>query len=181
MNSTTPIAKNHICISRALFNEGMRAVENQAYKKSVKKLFCGLIVLFAIVAAWLLYTGGSLIFLLGETIFLGTLLFWLIFMLPNSRRRSKYKAMTRGTHSVPERTATFYPEYLSILANDGKETIIQYNDIINWQETKNLYILNCQNRISILLDKNGFDIGNFDAITNIPQKLSNLQVTTNTK
>lgn len=33
-----PIAENHITISRAVFDEGMRAVENKEYKKSVKKV-----------------------------------------------------------------------------------------------------------------------------------------------
>lgn len=170
MNQTTPIAKNHIHISRTLFNEGMRAVENQDYKRSVKKVTFTLIILFTIAAAWLLYTGGSLIFLLGEAVFLGALLFWLIFMLPASRRRSKYKAMMYGTNETPERTVNFYQEHLSVLTNAGKEITIQYKDIIDWKETKNLYILNCQNKVNILLDKKGFDIGNFNTIKSFINK-----------
>lgn len=164
MKPATLIAENHTRISRALFNEGMRAVENQDYRKSVKKIAIGLAVVFAAVATWLVYTGGSLIFLLGEAIFLGAILFWLMFMLPDTRRRNKYKAMTHGTDDIPERTIIFYEGYLTVTANSGKETTIPYDNIMNWQETKNLYILNCQNHVSVLLDKNGFVAGDFDSV-----------------
>lgn len=164
MNSTEPIAKNHIRISHALFNEGMRAAGSNEYKKSVKKVAFILLFIFAVAAIYVLYTGGSLFFFLGEGIFLAALLFWLMIMLPNTRRKSRYKAMARGTDSVPERTTTFYTNHLSVLTNDGQNTIIQYSDITNLQETKNLYLINLQNNISVLLDKKGFITGNFDII-----------------
>ena len=167
MTTTTQIAENHICISRSLFNEGMRAAGNKTYKRTVQKLALILLLLYLAVAAWLLYTGGSLIFLIGESVFLGALLFWLFIMLPASKWRSKYKAMAQGGNSIPKRTIRFYPDHLLVLANTGKETTISYCDIQNWQETKNLYILNCSNNISVLLDKNGFVIGNFQAIESL--------------
>ncbi len=164
MNSTEPIAKNHIRISYTLFNEGMRATENKEYKKSVKKVAFILLFIFAAAAIYILYTGGSLFFFLGEGIFLAALLFWLIIMLPNTRRKSKYKVMTNGSDGIPERTTAFYPNHLIVLTNDGQKRIIQYSDIISLQETKNLYLINLQNNISVLLDKKGFITGNFDII-----------------
>lgn len=164
MHPTNQIAENHTHISRSLFNEGMRAVESKTYKKETRKVVLILAALYAAVAAWLWYTGGSLVFLLGESIFLGALLFWLIIMLPDSRRRSKYKAMTQGADSIPERTIRFYQDQLSVTTNTKKETIISYTDISGWQETKNLYIINCKNNTHIMLDKNGFVIGDFDVI-----------------
>ena len=167
MKPAEQLAENHIRISQSLFNEGMRAVENQDYKKSIKRLAACLIIIFAAVAAWLLYTGGSLIFLLGEAVFLGALLFWLTVMLPNTKRRSKYKAMTRNSEDVPERIIIFYPKHLSVRANDGKETSISYDNIKSWQETKHLYILNCGNNTSVLLDKQGFFSGDFHTIKSL--------------
>lgn len=167
MTPPTPIAENRIRISRSLFNEGMRAVETGEYSKSIQRLILVLAVIFAAAAAWLLSVGGSLIFLLGECIFLGALLFWLVVMLPNTRRRSKYKAMMNVSNDIPERTVTFYPDYLIVKSDGGKETVIQYGDIVNWKETKNLYILNCQNHVSVLLDKNGFVIGVFDTVRSL--------------
>lgn len=167
MYTTTPIAENHICISRSLFDEGMRATESSAYKKAVKKLAFLLIGLYLAAAAWIFCTGGSPIFLLGESVFLGALLFWLIFMLPASKRRNKYKAMTQGGMFIPERTVRFYQNHLSVIANTGKETVISYNDIQEYQETQNLYILNCNNNTYVLLDKNKFVIGDFYAVKSL--------------
>ncbi|MGN0353405.1 MAG: hypothetical protein ACI4ES_17330, partial [Roseburia sp.] len=82
MKPITQIAENHITITRKLFNEGMRAVENKSYNKEIRLLALILTVLYLIVAIWLIYTGGSLFFLLGESIFLAALLFWLFIMLP---------------------------------------------------------------------------------------------------
>lgn len=164
MNKTARIAENHICVSRALFREGIHAAENKDYARSVRKIAFCIVSVFAAAAAWLLYTGGSLVFLLGEAVFLGALLFWLMFMLPNTRRHRQYKAMMHGTGCVPERTTVFYPEHLSVTANHGSETVIPYDNIINWQETKHLYILNCMNNTSILLDKHGFVCGDFHTV-----------------
>lgn len=164
MHLTTQVAENHICISRSLFDEGMRATENKSYKKTIQKLALILLVLYLGIAVWLWYTGRSLFFLLGESIFLGALLFWLMIMLPGTRRRSKYKAMIQCNNGLPKRTVIFFQNYLSVIANTGKETTIPYTDVTGWQETKNLYILNCHNNTHVLLDKNGFVTGNFYSI-----------------
>lgn len=170
MHPTTQIAENHICISRALFNEGMRAVESKAYKKAIQKTALILAALYLGVAAWLWYTGGSLFFLLGESIFLGAILFWLTVMLPGTRRRSKYMAMVQDTDRIPERTIKFYQDQLSITTDIGKVTVIPYNDVLGWKETKNLYILNCSNNICVMLDKQGFTAGDFFTVKSIFSK-----------
>ncbi|MCI9076604.1 MAG: hypothetical protein HFH10_12580 [Dorea sp.] len=53
---------------------------------------------------------------------------------------------------------------MSVTADDGKQTVISYDSIRNWQETKHLYILNCENSTSVLLDKQGFASGSFHTI-----------------
>jgi len=167
MHPTTLIAENHILISRSLFDEAMRAVGNKAYKKTVQKLAIILLILYLAAAAFIWYIKGSLLFLLGESIFLCALFFWLFVMLPGSRRRSKYKAMAQGNDNIPERCVKFYEDHLSVMTNTGKETIISYPQIQNWQETKNLYILNCSGNISVLLAKNGFVSGDFHKIRSL--------------
>lgn len=164
MCPTKQIAENRTTISHALFNEGMRAVESKTYKKSVRKFVLILATLYLAVAVYLLCTNGSLSFLLGESVFLAALLFWLLVMFPASRRRSKYKAMTPNTGSCPERTTIFHQNHLTVMTDTGKETEISYDDILNWQETKNLYILNCKNNLGILLDKKGFVAGDFQIV-----------------
>lgn len=164
---TTQIAENHIRITRSLFDEGMRKTESGTYKKAIQKMVVILFIIYLAAAIWLLYTGGSLIFLLGESIFLGALLFWLIVMLPNTRRKSKYKAMMQGGNKIPERTIKFYQNYLSVLTDTGNETLIQYKEIQDWKETKHLYILGCGNKRHVLLDKNGFVNSDFQTIKSI--------------
>ena len=164
MQPTTQIAENHISITRKLFNEGMRAVENKSYKKEIKKLILVLAILYLVVVVWLLCTNGSLLFLLGESIFLGAILFWLIVMLPDTKRRNKYKAMMQGMDNVPERTIKFYQDHLTVIANSGKVTDIPYSEITGWQETRNLYILNCSKNIHLLISKSEFTFGDFEIV-----------------
>ena len=164
MQPITPIAENHIIITEKFFNEGMRAVENKNYKKEVKLLALILTVLYLIVAVWLIYTGGSLFFLLGETIFLAALLYWLFIMLPGTKRKNKYKSMSQGMDTAPVRVIHFYQDHMSISSNSGKTTDITYQEVIGWEETRNLYIINCTKNRCVLVSKEGVISGNFDII-----------------
>lgn len=173
MHPQTLIAENRTTINQHLFNEGMRSVENSLHKKYIQKLILGLIVLYVIVVIWLLSTGGSLILLFGQTIFLAAILFWLAVLLPRTKRRNKYNAMTKNTGNLPERTIKFYANHLSVTVNSGKTTEILYNDVCEYLETKNLYILKCSDKNYLMINKSGFTLGNFDVIKphlNITQK-----------
>lgn len=72
--------------------------------------------------------------------------------------------MRSGTSNIPKRVTTFYPNYLSITADNQKKTLISYDDILSLQETQHLYILNCRNNISVLLDKKGFTFGDIHTV-----------------
>jgi hypothetical protein len=161
---STLIAENHITISRSLFDEGMSAIQRTSYKKSTRHLAVILTVLFVAVAAYFLYNGIPLIFLLGECIFLGALMFWISVMLPKSRRRSKYKVMSQNGAITPERTVLFYDDHLKAVTNNGKETVISYEDVQSCLETSHLWILNCNGNLGILLSKDGFTQGSFDGL-----------------
>lgn len=164
MQPATLIAENHITITKKLFNEGMRAVENKAYKKDIQRLTLLLAVLYSLIALWILYTNGSLFLLLGESVFLAALLFWLFIMLPGTKRKNKYKAMAQGRNIAPERTIRFYQDYMSVVAKTGETTDTGYQEITGWMETDNLYILNCTDKRSVLVSKSGFISGDFNAI-----------------
>lgn len=164
MKPTTQIAENHITITKKLFNEGMRAVENKIYTKESKILLLTLVVLYLLVAAWLIYTGSSLFFLFGESIFLAAILFWLFILLPGTKRKNKYKSMSQGLDTAPVRVIRFYQDHMSISANSGKTTNIPYQELTGWQETSHLYIIHCAMNRKVLISKNGFVSGNFDMI-----------------
>ena len=116
----------------------MRAADNKNYKKEIKLLALILTVLYLIAAAWLIYTGGSLFFLLGQTIFLAALLYWLFIMLPGTKRKNMYKSMSQGMDTAPVRVIRFYQDHMSIAANSGKTTEIAlriYKDFIVLQRS----------------------------------------------
>ena len=138
----------------------------------MKKLLAIILTtLYLIVAVWLIHTGGSLFFLLGESIFLAALLFWLFIMLPKSKRKNKYKSLSQGVDTVPTRVIHFYQDHMSISANSGKTTAITYQELTGWKETSNLYIITCTKNRHILISKDGFISGNFDIIkSNFPSK-----------
>ena len=123
MQPTTQIAKNHIRISHSLFHEGIRATASKSYKKAVQKIALILAALYLIIAAYLLYTSSSLILLLGESVFLAALLFWLTVMLPGTRRRSKYKAMAQGSGS-PQREQPYFSMIISLLQQTAEKKLL---------------------------------------------------------
>lgn len=164
MTQTTPIAKNNISISLSLFKEGAKAGESKSYKKSISKVAIFILIVYVALAIYLIVTKGSPFLLIGETVFLGAVLFWLVYMLPNTRRKSKYKAMSQGGLFTPQRTTYFYEENMMVVTDSGKETLIPYADILSWKETRHLIVISCKNKLGVMLDKNGFEIGNFKKI-----------------
>lgn len=63
------------------------------------KLALILIGLYLIIAFWLVYSGNPLVFLLGESVFLASLLYWLFVMLPNTKYKNKYKSNFSKTNA----------------------------------------------------------------------------------
>ena len=59
MQKTEPIAENHITITRPLFYEGMRSMGKKSSQKGIKKLILLLIILYFLIAAWILYKALS--------------------------------------------------------------------------------------------------------------------------
>lgn len=160
----TPIAENHIRITHPLFQEAMKAVEQDTYKKTVRKLAAVLAVIFLAIAVYFYYKELSLIFLLGESIFLCALLFWLLVMLPGTKRRSKYKALKAGSPDLPQRTIYAYEDHLTVKTPAGKETVLTWETCSGFRETTHLYILTFHQNTHVLLAKDGFVCGDFRVI-----------------
>lgn len=72
--------------------------------------------------------------------------------------------MTKGRNIAPERTIRFYQDHMSVIARTGETTDIDYQEITGWQETDNLYVINCTNKRSVLVSKSGFVSGDINAI-----------------
>lgn len=163
----TLIAENHITVTPQLFKESMKAVENNSYKKSIQKLALILIGLYLIIALWLIYSGNSLLFLLGESIFLASLLYWLFVMLPDTKYKNKYKSNFSKTNAPVKKVLYFYEDHLQSSTVSESPYNISYKEITGYRETQNLYIITCtQNRV-LLLSKAGFIYGSFDILKSL--------------
>lgn len=165
-----PIAENHITITQELFDEGMRAIRNKNYKKLILKFISAFILLNIAVAFYIIYSGINPIYLAGEIIFFIGIIIWSIFVLPQTIRRKNYKAMQKDSSEIPTRTVDFFENYLLVTSNTGTEVSISYKDVINWQETKHLWIIRCKNNLSILIKKDGFSIGNINIVQSAVNK-----------
>ena len=82
---TTPIAENHVTITRALFNEGMHAIGKKGYLKGMRNLTILLALAYILIAVWTFYNNGSPFMLIGETFTLTVLLLWMFIFLPRSK------------------------------------------------------------------------------------------------
>lgn len=163
----TLIAENHITVTPQLFKESMKAVEDNSYKKSIQKLALILIGLYLIIALWLIYSGNSLLFLLGESIFLASLLYWLFVILPDTKYKNKYKSNFSQTNAPIKKVIYFYDDHLKSSTVPESPYSISYKEITGYRETQNLYIITCtQNRI-LLLSKDGFIFGSFDILNSL--------------
>lgn len=163
------IAENRIEITRQLFNEGMRTIENKKYKKLTWKIALIILAICAAGAMFLLHTGSSLVYLAGEGIFFAAMLAWVAYMLPRNKRKSSYQAMCRKSGGVPARTVRFYQEHMTILSETGNETTILYKDVLECHETKHLWVLISREKIGVLLKKDGFTTGNAEIIKTVIQ------------
>lgn len=158
------IAENHITITRKLFNEGIIATRNKNYIKTVTKLAFALILFFIIASIWIISTGENPIYLAGEFAFIIILLFWLVFILPRTGNRKHYKSMCLSSSETPTRTTRFFQDHALVISETGKEVFIPYKDVLELKESKNLWILNCQNNQGILLKKDGFSTGSIETV-----------------
>lgn len=161
---TTPIAENHVTITRALFNEGMHAIGKKGYLKGMRNLTILLVLAYILIAVWTFYNNGSPFMLIGETFTLTVLLLWMFIFLPRSKLKTKYKIMSQNGLVTPSRIIRFYEDSFTVTNGSGKMTNISYKKVSEWQETKNLYILHCDKNTWVLLSKEGFTFGSFDVV-----------------
>ncbi|HIS31594.1 MAG TPA: YcxB family protein [Candidatus Limivivens intestinipullorum] len=159
-----PIAKNHITITPKLFQEGRLASRGYAYKRGIRNLILILALVFVVTGAWMLRTSGSVIYLAGELIFVCAILAWIVFVQPRSGNKKKFQAMANGSGRNPERDTVFYKDHFVVTAETGKTMTVYYKDILGIFESRNLWVINCQDKVSVLLKKDGFSMGDMNTI-----------------
>lgn len=158
-----PIAVNRITVDRALFAEAHAAIFSKKRQKMLLYagiVFCafGLILLAVQVR---LPVASALSF---PALLTGVLVVVWALTLQKSELRRKYKAFQRKNGDSSERTIYCYRNFLTVETGAAEPTQIDYPDIKEHKVTDRLCILICNNHAGIMLAKDGFTVGSWQAL-----------------
>lgn len=85
------------------------------------------------------------------------------FFLYKSSRDKKYAKQVANNGGKPlERKISFYSDALEIFSNNGAHSVFEYSNITKIISSKNLYVLVIQKKLSLLVPKDSFVMGNLE-------------------
>ena len=85
------------------------------------------------------------------------------FFLYRSSRDKKFAKQVENNGGKPlERKISFYSDGLEIFSNNGAHSVFQYSDITKVISSKNIYVVVVQKKLSLLVPKNSFILGNVE-------------------
>lgn len=160
-----PLAENHVQITKEIFEEYFNAINARGYRKTMKKIAIGLLIVFGAVAVFLVAGGVNPFYLVSQSFFAVVILIWLFYFLPKSRRKSSYAAICRRSGSgTPMRSILFFEDNMVVTSQAEKSLTIEYEDIAELTETEHLYAVISKEKRCVLIDKNGFTKGNAETM-----------------
>lgn len=166
-----PLAENHIQITKEYFNEYFNTISARNYRKAMKKIVIVLLILFGGIAVFLLANGVSPFYLLSQSFFVVVILVWLLYFLPRSRRKNGYAAMCRRSGAgIPARKVLFFEDNMVVTSPAEKSLTIDYGEIAEIAETEHLYAIISKEKRCVLVDKNGFTVGDAKIMKTAMQK-----------
>ena len=158
-----PIAVNHITIDRALFAEGHAAIFSRCRQKML--LYCGIVFcafgLILLAVQVRLPVASALSF---PALLTGVLVVIWALTLQKSELRRKYKAFQRKHGDTSDRTVLCFRDFLAIESGAGEPVQIDYPDIKEHKITDHLYLLICKDHSGVILAKEGFTTGSWQAL-----------------
>jgi hypothetical protein len=158
-----PIAVNRLTVDQALLAEGHAAIFSQKRRKTL--LYCGIVFLaFGLIFLALQARVPVLSALCVPTLLTGILVILWALKLQKSELRRKYKAFRRVNGDASQRTVTCHRTSLSVDAGHAEPTEIDYTDVREHKETEHLYLLNCSDHRGVMLARDGFETGSWDAL-----------------
>ena len=162
----TPIAENRFTLTKPLFTEGMLRVWADGSGKTVKKLMAVLVLVWLVLAGYTLWQGGSMAMPLTELLILALVIVWAIVWLPRSKAKQAFRAMEgRGMAGV-ERSVCFYEEHLEVDVAGNHKTL-DYADITQILQGKNLLILVGADKSGVLVKKDAWTSGTETEVLNL--------------
>lgn len=158
-----PVAVNRITVDHALFAESHSAIFSKKRQKTL--LYCGIVFLaFGLVFLVLQARVPVLSALCVPTLLTGILVLIWALTLQKSELRRRYKAFRRVNGDASERTVTCHRASLSVDTGRGEPIEIDYTDVREHRETEHLCLLICADHRGVMLAKDGFETGSWDAL-----------------
>lgn len=158
-----PVAVNHITVDHALFAESHAAIFSKRRQKTL--LYCGIVFLaFGLVFLALQMKVPVLSALCVPTLLTGILVVIWALTLQKSELRRKYKAFRRVHGDASPRTVTCHRTSLSVDTGRGEPIEIDYTDVREYRETEHLCLLICADHRGVMLARDGFETGSWDAL-----------------
>ena len=165
-----PLAVNIFTITKSLFYEGMLQVIGKRYFPFAKKVLLVLAALWAALAAVTLFMrGNSPIPVLIELLVVVLIGVWLWVYIPATRARRAWKALEDKCGGDLERVTRFYPDYMEV-DSGGETTDVYYEDVRQLLMTDHLLVLICEDRVGVLLARDGFTSGDADLVCSLVKK-----------
>ena len=149
------LAENRLTITKSLFTEGMLRISRDSYGAGARKTALALIAIWVAVAAYTVWSGGGLIHTVAYLIPFGLIILWSNVLLPRNQVKRMWKSqeMTHGPGA--ERLTRFYEDRL-VITGTGVNKEIPYDQILSVKYSRHLVILLCENKMGILLARDGF-------------------------
>lgn len=158
-----PVAVNRVTVDQALFAEAHAATFSKKRQKML--LYCGIVFLaFGLILLAVqvrLPVASALSF---PALLTGALVLVWALTLQKSELRRKYKAFRCRNGGASERTIYCYRNYLTVETGESEPVQIDYPDIREYRVTERLYLLICNNHAGVMLAKDGFAEGSWQAL-----------------
>ncbi len=153
-----PICENRFSITKSLFFEGTRCLYREGYGKTARKYSLLFLLVWAVMAAFLLITGGTLGQTLVYLLLVAAICLWLNVLIPYNQGKRGWKALVCRYGDSLERRTCFYADHL-VIGGDCAEKIVPYGEILEIKESRQLLVLVCADQVGVLIAKDGFVSG----------------------
>ena len=163
------LAENRFLLTKDLFLEGIRRVDQESYGKFAKKIAAALAAVWLAMAAATLWTGGSLAFAVTEGLVAALAAVWVCVLLPRSRAKRAFKALENRYGTDMERVVRFYPDRLEVETAET-QTVIPRDQLRQLLRSKRLLVLLTAEKKGVLLKRDSFTLGDETAIENYIRK-----------
>ncbi len=153
-----PLAENRFVITKELYYEGALRVDRERMGPFIKKVMLALAAAWAVLAAFTLFSRGSLVFILIELVVIALVGVWLTVFFPRNRARRGWRALEDRCGTDLERVTRFYEDRLEI-DGAGAEVTIPYEEAEEFLTSEHLLILLSTGKKGVLLAQDGFTAG----------------------